>query len=255
MTNEIQELFQEGVAYNNLITQNKRNKKIDITDIAISKIPYVKYPDIPIEESNKLYELEKLLLSISKNENNSNEVAITYRLYKEPGETEEDRMAIVYGDEHEVDLGADTKTFHLLQSDMLAVINMHNHPNCSNFSVYDISFFLRNDSVKLLILLSNKGELNYLLKGNDYSRIHNVALFVDVFNTVAPYAVKENQINLKLIGIEDMTKAAIMWIKQAQKYGIKYEHVLQIEGRRNKHEKNSYAKGTTKIRKESGRER
>ena len=213
MLQEIQDLFAEGIAYENIITQNKNNHKISITDIAISKVPYVKYPDVSIEDCNRLYEFERLLLSISKNKNNNNEVAITYRLYKEPNELESDRFAIVYGDEHEVDLGADTKTFHLLQSDRLAVINMHNHPNCSNFSLYDISFFLRNDSIKLLILLSNKGELNYISKGENYSRIQNVALFINAFKRVSPEAVKDSIIDLKKLSEVDMIYATNIWIK------------------------------------------
>ena len=229
MLKEIQGLFAEGTAYESVIGQNKNDHKIKITDIAISKVPYVNYPDLSSEECSKLHELEVLLLGLSQKENNNNEVAITYRLYKEPNETEEDRIAIVYGDEHEVDLGADTKTFHLLQSERLAVINMHNHPNCSNFSLYDVSFFLRNDSVKLLILLSNKGELNYLSKGEDYSRMHNVALFINAFKTVAPDAVHDTVIDLEKISVSEMTKATNIWIKQAKQYGITYEHVLNSE--------------------------
>lgn len=254
MQREIQALFSEGIAYDNIITQNKNNNKIKITDIAISKIPFVKFPDIPLEESNKLFDLERLLLSISKNENN-NEVAITYKLYKELNETEEDRIAIVKGDEHEVDLGADSKTFHLLQSDRLAVINMHNHPNCSNFSLYDISFFLRNDSIKLLILLSNKGELNYILKNKRYNRIENVALFVESFKKICPNAVKGYSIDLEKLSEKDMIKATNMWIKESQKYGIKYEHVLNTEREDYYGKKENNTERTTEIRDEDEWER
>jgi hypothetical protein len=259
MLKEIQDLFTEGSAYESIIGQNKNDRKLLITDIAITKVPYVKYPDVSPDECSKLHELEVLLLGLSQKENNSNEVAITYRLYKEPNETEDDRIAIVYGDEHEVDLGADTKTFHLLQSERLAIINMHNHPNCSNFSLYDISFFLRNDSVKLLILLSNKGELNYLSKSEDYSRMHNVALLLDVFRKVVPNSVQDMVINLKRISTSDMLKATSTWIKEAQHYGIRYEHVLNsergVECNDESTRKENNTQGTAEVRDEDEWER
>lgn len=72
MLKEIKDLFEEGIVYENIIKQNKNNHKINITDVAISKIPYAKYPGIITEDCNKLYEFERLLLEKSKNENKGN---------------------------------------------------------------------------------------------------------------------------------------------------------------------------------------
>lgn len=56
----------------------KRNHKIMITDEAIRKVPRIKYKNIPESEYNTIRELARNVLRISKDENNSNEVAITY---------------------------------------------------------------------------------------------------------------------------------------------------------------------------------
>ena len=51
-----------------------------ITDEAIRKVPRVQYKNIPESEYSIIQELAKNVLWISKTENNSNEVALTYRM-------------------------------------------------------------------------------------------------------------------------------------------------------------------------------
>lgn len=58
----------------------KRDHKIMITNEAINKIPRIKYKNISENEYDNLWDLAKNVLKISKEENDSNEVAITYSL-------------------------------------------------------------------------------------------------------------------------------------------------------------------------------
>jgi len=58
----------------------KRDHKIMITEEAINKIPRIKYRYIPESEYDNLWDLAKNVLKIAEDENNSNEVAITYSL-------------------------------------------------------------------------------------------------------------------------------------------------------------------------------
>lgn len=51
-----------------------------ITDEAIRRVPRIKYKNIPENEYDTIQELAKNVLLISKNENDSNEVAITYEM-------------------------------------------------------------------------------------------------------------------------------------------------------------------------------
>ena len=64
----------------NLEMAKKRNHKIMITDEAIRKVPRIKYKNIPENEYDTIQELARNVLLISKNENDSNEVAITYEM-------------------------------------------------------------------------------------------------------------------------------------------------------------------------------
>ena len=64
----------------NNLYQDKHNKKINITDIAISKIPYEEFNNISNEKCFIVHELCEYLLRLSKDDNYSNEVALTYNL-------------------------------------------------------------------------------------------------------------------------------------------------------------------------------
>lgn len=60
-----------------------RNQKVLITDEANNKVPLIKYKGIPESEYVTIQELAKEVLMISKNENDSNEVALTYSMEHE----------------------------------------------------------------------------------------------------------------------------------------------------------------------------
>ena len=60
-----------------------RNQKVLITDEAINKVLLIKYKGILESEYVTIQELAKEVLVISKNENDSNEVALTYSMEHE----------------------------------------------------------------------------------------------------------------------------------------------------------------------------
>lgn len=62
----------------NSLDRLKRGKKVYITDIAIEKVPYVKYKGVDDEQNMIMQKLARLILRIAKTENDSNEVAITW---------------------------------------------------------------------------------------------------------------------------------------------------------------------------------
>ena len=94
---------------NDLEMAKKRDYKIMITDAAINKVPRVQYKEIPETEYDNLRELARQVLQISKDENDSNEVAVTYSLESaqliEKGER---YLGIALGAEHDVDPFSDS---------------------------------------------------------------------------------------------------------------------------------------------------
>lgn len=89
---------------NELEMAKKRDHKIMITDEAIEKVSFVKYKEIHESEYLMLQELAKEVLTVSKNDNDSNEVALTYSLdYRNLIAEGKEFMGVALGDEHSVD--------------------------------------------------------------------------------------------------------------------------------------------------------
>lgn len=137
-------------------------KRIDITDVAISKVPYIEYKGFSEKQNIIMRRLTQEVLILSKEENHCNEVAITFDIASDnPLES----YGISYGDEHSVTIAADTLSNHLLLSqDSIAVVVLHNHPSIQTFSLTDISFFLQYHNVKMMSVVSNYGKVHYLRK-------------------------------------------------------------------------------------------
>lgn len=108
------QMFYSKRNLNDLEMAKKRDHKIMITDETINKVPRIKYREIPESEYDNLWELAKSVLKIAKEENDSNEVAVTYSLNSvkliEQGEK---YIGMALGTEHEVDPLSNTISFEI----------------------------------------------------------------------------------------------------------------------------------------------
>ena len=200
---------------NSLEMAKKRDHKVRITDEAINKIPRIKYKDIPESEYDNIWDLAKNVLKISKEENDSNEVAITYSLDSAKLIEEGERyIGIALGSEHDVDPLSDTTAYHLISSTVeCVVIVLHNHPSLSDFSLTDVQFLLRYDNVKMMVVVTNLGSVSYLVKSKKYDLKKAIALFNE--------AVDKNNAAEKL---KDMQNAADYFLKNSHIVGIDYDN-------------------------------
>ena len=148
-----------------VLSAKKRDKKIAITDVAIKKIPHISYRGMTELENEILYQLAEFVLWTSQTKNESNEVAVTCAL---DAEKPMDEIGISYGDEHEVDICADTTSFHLIVSGHKCVVVLHNHPSTQTLSLEDIRFFLHYDTIHMIVVVTNQGNIHYLSKDDDY---------------------------------------------------------------------------------------
>lgn len=152
-----------------VLKSKKRNKKIMITDVAISKVPFIRYKEIDKKEHKHLQYLAQQVLIYSKINNKSNEVAIVYKL----GENEFDfsRVGIAYGKEHDVDPLSSTNAYHLVKtSKECVIVCLHNHPSDSIISLMDIMFLILYENIKMVVVVTNSGNINYMVKGKKYSK-------------------------------------------------------------------------------------
>ena len=62
----------------------RRDRKVDITDIAIEKVPFIEYKGFTEKQNRIIHELSQEVLRLSQKNNDCNEVAITCALdYRE----------------------------------------------------------------------------------------------------------------------------------------------------------------------------
>lgn len=134
----------------------KHDFKVNITPQSIEKVPLVNIPALSDVENRNIQLMHKQLLEDAMNNNDSNEVA--YILSK-------NGVSKVYGTENTVDFAKSHETELLLKlSPERSLDVLHNHPKGSTFSLEDIDFFVRTNSVRSLTIVTNQGKVMYLIK-------------------------------------------------------------------------------------------
>ncbi|MBR1743063.1 MAG: hypothetical protein IJ733_14580 [Lachnospiraceae bacterium] len=193
---------------------NKRNRKVEITELAISKIPFIKYCEIPEEHYIALQEIAKEVLRISKSRNNGNEVAITYDLDSPSLAMQgEHYIAVAFGDENSVDPRSDTASNHIIMSAKGSVVVIsHNHPNLSKISLEDAMYLLQYASIKMIVVVTNRGHISYVVKTKKYNRTGAMEIMREAVDR------HNHAKNLK-----EKQDASAYFMKNCYKVGIIYE--------------------------------
>lgn len=188
----------------------RRFSKIEITDTAIEKVPYIRYEGLTDKQCKIIQALAKEVLIISREENDGNEIAITYKMEEDSLEKTPD-FGIAYGDRHSVEIESDVYSSHLLQStnDVVIVI-LHNHPAPQTLSYDDLSTFVLYRNIKMILAVTNQGVIHYIMKHSAYN-------FEDVRNVMIKYSkpIAEAESNEKAY---DLTKDLLKELKQVGLY-------------------------------------
>lgn len=193
-----------------LLKSKKRDKKIIITDVAISKVPLVKYKEIDKKEYKHLQYLAQQVLIYAKLNNLSNEVAFVYKL----GEKEFDlsNVGVTKGKEHDVDPFSSTIAFHLLKTSRDCVlVCLHNHPSNSIISLADIFCLLIYDNVKMIVVVTNQGSINYIVKSKKYNKNNALKIFREAAG-----------LNDKAKTLKQFQDAVLYFLKRSKNAGIVY---------------------------------
>lgn len=154
---------QKRAAY--ALRQKVRGKKVAITSQAIQKVPLVRPYGVEDEMTAAIQQAHKDLLSFSKEQNDSNEVAALFDL--RTGE----RLPFVKGDTISVDIEADAASYHWLRTMAeKSILLLHNHPGQSYFSMNDIKLFLAYDAIGTMSVVTNQGTVWTISKTDKFNR-------------------------------------------------------------------------------------
>ncbi|WP_342610248.1 minor capsid protein [Staphylococcus hsinchuensis] len=174
------------------LERQDEGKKIDITDQAIDKVPLVEIPGHSPFYNKTLQEKHKELLEDAKENNNSNEVA--YIMNNDTGKYEK-----VYGNQTSVEFKPGSKAQQLLiNSKKQSLTMLHNHPGQSSFSAPDIQTFLSIKSLKIMTIVTNKGQVKYLYKTDDFNSLKSAKAYNDIIKGLKPKQITPNIIEILL---------------------------------------------------------
>ena len=164
---------------NGLEQAKKRDHKIYITDIAISKVTKKEISFLSDTQNQKIYTIHQELLRTSKNINDSNEVAFLFDLNS-------DEKAKMLGEEHEVNIFENPIAVSMADHNS-SLFLAHNHPSTQDFSYSDIGVFLMNDSFKGISVVSNSGDVHILFKTEKYDFDKAYELLSDIKSKFGDY--------------------------------------------------------------------
>ena len=181
----------------------KRDHKIMINPIAISKVPLVKVKGLSMAECERIQMEHKDLLRIAMQDNDSNEV-LSIMSFKN-GSTIK-----VKGSEAGVNPGSNPMAVALSrQAERNELAFLHNHPSTNNFSLMDIMTFLAQPAIGLMSVVTNQGKVYILKKGTRYQYSPNAALINRLIDEINLKKVTHNQ-------------AVVQFLKQCEKRGVYY---------------------------------
>ena len=141
----------------------KRDRKIFITDVAINKVDLVKPKDFSDTQASLMKSKHKELLSVAKNQNDSDEVLFIENL-------DFNNEVRILGDEFVVSPGKNPFAVSVIaNAKRQSLVYLHNHPSTNTFSVGDIDTFVCERAIKAISVVTNQGEVYILNKLDNYS--------------------------------------------------------------------------------------
>lgn len=142
--------------------QKGRNKPITITDIAIQKVRKTKIFGFVEDENRYIQEAHKRLLQISKEENNSEEVAVVIDIIQWEEE-------IVLGKGNRVHMEDNPNAYQMIvEYPKNTILVMHNHPSTSTFSGDDFKMFCDHNSIYIMTIVGNDGSVQVMEKAVNF---------------------------------------------------------------------------------------
>ncbi len=140
-----------------------RDKKIEITDIAISKANPPLIPGFSDEQNAKFKELHQELLRLAKERNDSNEVAFLF----DPKTMGYEKAV---GGVSNVDIFENPIARDMYRNSSIGELYLlHNHPSTKSFSYSDLGVLLLNENLGGITVVTNSGYTEVLQKTENYN--------------------------------------------------------------------------------------
>lgn len=149
--------------------QKNRKRPIDITDIAISKVPRTRIYGFTPEQNKVIQEEHIKLLKLAQHlnkENKSNKMEVGILI-----DTHTWEDWVINGEkECEVEMKNNPLALQVLTTmPKNRLMFMHNHPSTGTFSGEDFKTFCNNDSLYMMTVIGNDASVYILIKNSNFN--------------------------------------------------------------------------------------
>ncbi|MBQ8518495.1 MAG: hypothetical protein IJ455_02670 [Agathobacter sp.] len=198
--------------FRELLAQKNRNRAIDITDVAISKVPKTHIYGFSNEQNTYIQALHRELLKEAQKLNkeyhtNLMEVGILLDIHTW------DYWKIKGKKDCTVDIKESVEAFKVLMNARKnQLMMMHNHPSTGTFSGEDFKTFCNNDAIYMMTVVGNDASVYILVKMKDFDK-KVLAEYAQIAQEYYELGYKKNNGTMAMKHI----------LKNASKYGIEYK--------------------------------
>ena len=198
--------------FRELLAQKNRNRAIDITDVAISKVPKTHIYGFSNEQNTYIQALHRELLKEAQKLNkeyhtNLMEVGILLDIHTW------DYWKIKGKKDCTVDIKESVEAFKVLMNARKnQLMMMHNHPSTGTFSGEDFKTFCNNDAIYMMTVVGNDASVYILVKMKDFDK-KVLAEYAQIAQEYYELGYKKNNGTMAMKHI----------LKNASKYGMEYK--------------------------------
>ena len=183
----------------------KRDHKIYITEVAINNVDRVCPSDFSDEQADKMQHMHQKLLTISRNENDSNEVLMITNL-------DFSSEVTIKGGEFKVSPASNPFAVSVIaHSERQSLVYLHNHPSTNTFSVGDIDTFCCERAIKTMSAVTNQGEVYILNKTGNYSFDATRELLTSIKDSFPDGEIDDKEFVKKYL--KDCQKGGVEYVK------------------------------------------
>lgn len=214
-----------GEEFWKLVERVEAEKNPEITDEAIRRVPFTRFPEFSEEESTIIRKLEMLVLKSSKEYNEHKEVAIIYNHKAKKDGLDFEKYnkkcmayALINGSNNSVNIDGDAKERKMfLSTKEIVLVAMHNHPYGTSFSIDDCFFFANHKNIKLFIDVHQDGCVEYISRTRDFDEYTTDKQLLEIIRDKINNFIKTNKGQItKLYGEKFFNTSPFQLLKEKE---------------------------------------
>lgn len=191
--------------------QKRRNRPIEITNVAISKIRYTNFDGFNASQEEFIKKKHQELLKEAQKlnmEHKSNRIEVGILIDIHTWE-----YWIIHGSNNEVKINNNAEAYSRLEAaHKNQLMFMHNHPSTGSFSGADLKFFCNHDTLYIITAVGNDGTIYSLTKMSGF----NIAVLAEYERIALDFLKKGYKNNNGTLAMKEI-------LRRSKEFGLQYK--------------------------------